>query len=235
MNLVQLKVLCFFLVPFLLSPGAAQVVAAESAIQCHCFTARTYDPADRFAADEYMLATSFNSLLAKSFNLPKRKIILIKMNEGVSQDELLISLKLSELTGEDPDKYFRQRRENKTWPQIISGLAQEENLKNDTIVLGITAGLPAEEAAARIADDMIGTFYGIGPEEIGKLRASGLKEKEITLVFILAHAKGQKPEDLVDRHERKGMSWSEIADNLGLEPAAVGDLILAYPPGRKAE
>ena len=215
--------------------GAVQPVSAESAIQCHCFTARTYNPADRFAADEYMLATSFNSLLAKSFNLPKRQIILIRINDGVPQNELLISLKLSELTGADPSRYFRQRRENKTWSQIAAGLAHEQSITNDTVMQALMTGKPAEDVATSIADDMIGTFYGIGTEEIRKLRASGLNEKEITLVFILAHARGQKPEALVDRHEKQGMSWSEIADSLDLEPAAAGDLIIAYPSGRKAE
>ena len=44
-------------------------VFAQSTINCHCFLDRSYDPADKFAADEYILATSFNSLLAKSFDI----------------------------------------------------------------------------------------------------------------------------------------------------------------------
>jgi hypothetical protein len=235
MNFLQAKVSFFFIVLFLFCLGSPSVVLAESTIQCHCFTARTYNPADKYASDDYILATSFNSLLAKSFNIPKRQIIMIKMNEGISQDELLISFKLSEMTGEEPSRFYRQRQENNTWPQIISGLAQQESIKNNEIFAALRTGIPAAEAGARIADDMIGTFFGIAPNEIGKLRTSGLNEKEITLVFILAHARGQKPEILVDRHERQGMSWSEIANVLGLEPAAAGELILTYQAGPKSE
>jgi len=235
MKLLQSKIYLLFIVTILICLRSALSVPAESAIECHCFKARTYNPADRFAADDYILATSFNSLLAKSFNISKRKVIMIKMNEGVSQDELLLSLKLSKITGEDPGRFLGQRQKNVAWPQIISGLTQQEPIKNDAILQAVMTGIPAEEAGARIADDVIGAFYGIAPDEIQKLRVSGLNEKEINLVFILGHSGDQKPEVLADKHEKQGMSWGEIANVLGLEPAAAGDLILTYPGGRKAE
>jgi hypothetical protein len=105
----QSKIYPLFIVAIFFFLRSALPVSAESAIECHCLRARTYNPADRFAADDYILATSFNSLLAKAFNISPRKIIMIKMNEGESQEELLISLKLSKITGEDPSRFFRQR------------------------------------------------------------------------------------------------------------------------------
>jgi len=93
----------------------------------------------------------------------------------------------------------------------------------------IEAGMPAEEAGIRIVDEIIGEFYQIKPEEINKLRMSGLNEKEMNLIFILAHAREQNPEILVEQYKKQGRSWSEIAYNLGLEPDEVGKLILAYP------
>jgi len=235
MNLLRSKVSFFFITLILFCLGSPLFAFAESTIQCHCFTARTYNPADRFAADDYLLATSFNSLLARSYNVPKRQIVMIKMNEGASQEELLISLKLSAITREDPRKFLGQRQENNTWPQIISGLTQGERIKNDAILEAIRTGTPAEEAGAKIADEIIGAFFGIAPDEIRKLRAFGLNEKEITLIYILVHAGGQKTEALVEKHERQGMSWGEIANGLGLEPAAAGELILAYPTGQISE
>ena len=235
MKLLQSKICLLFILSLLCCLRWPQPVFPESAIECHCFKARAYNPADRFAADEYILATCFNSLLAKVFNIPKSKIIMIKMNEGVSQDELLISLKLSEITGEDPSRYFRQRQENVSWPQIIFGLTQPEAIRKDAILQAVMTGIPAEEAGARIADDMIGAFYGIAPDEIRKLKASGLNEKEINLVVIRGHSGDQKSDVQADKHEKQGMSWSEIANVLGLEPAAAGELILTCPAGRKAE
>ena len=39
--------------------------------------------------------------------------------------------------------------------------------------------MPAGEAGARVADEMVAEFYKVQAEEIKKLRISGLNEKEI--------------------------------------------------------
>jgi len=83
--------------------------------------------------------------------------------------------------------------------------------------------------ADRVADEIIGEFYRIKPEEISRLRLSGLNEKAINLVFILAHAGEQQPEVLLEQYRKQGKSWSEIAHNLGFEPTAAGKLIQVYP------
>lgn len=228
-NLLKLKSSFFLIILILFSLGSALQVFAESAIQCHCFTDRSYNFADRFASDEYILATSFNSLLAKSFALPKRQIVMIKMNEGVAQDDLLIGLEIAKITGVDIRKFLRLRKENNTWAKIISGLAQQETIKKDPLLEAIKAGMPVEDAGTRIVDEIIGEFYQIKPEEINKLRMSGLNEKEMNLIFILAHAREQNPEVLVEQYKKQGRSWSEIAHNLGVEPDATGKLVLAYP------
>ena len=43
---------------------------------CHCFRQRSYDPEAKFVADDYILATSFNSLTANLFNIPKKEMAL---------------------------------------------------------------------------------------------------------------------------------------------------------------
>ena len=162
-TLIFCSALVFFLV------GAVPDFFAESTIQCHCFKNRSYNPADKFASDDYILATSFNSLLAKVFSIPKRQIIMSKMNEGVGQDELLISLKISKMTGADIQEFFRLRKDNNTWAAIISGLPQQEKIKNDPLLKAIRSGMPLEEAGDMVADEMIVQFYQVPSEEIKKL------------------------------------------------------------------
>lgn len=208
---------------------APSQVFAESTIQCHCFTERSYNPADRFAADEYILATSFNSLLAKSYGLPKRQIVMIKMNEGVAQDDLLIGLKVSRDTGVDIRKFLRLRKKGNNWTEIIEDVSKQQAVVEDEILQGVKSGMPLEEAAARIVDEMISKFYGVPADAVKKLGMSGLSEKETALVFILSHVSEIPPEALVKLYREKGRSWSEIAFNLGMEPDQVGKRILAYP------
>lgn len=235
MHLLQTTISFFLLVLALFFPGLAHNSFAESAISCHCFKDRSFNAADRFAADGYILATSFNSLLARSFDISKRRIIMFKMDEGVGQDDLLIALKIAKMTGVDPRKFLALRRVNNSWPQIVSGLSDQKIVENNLLLSAVEAGLPADEAADRIADEIIGDFFSVPAEEIKKLRKSGLTEKEMALLFVLVHARDQKPELLLEQYSKQGKSWSEIANNLGVEPTAAGKLILAYPAKQLTE
>jgi len=229
MILLKIKATLFLVILIFSSLGSASQAFSESTIQCHCFKNRSYNAADRYAADDYILATSFNSLLARSFALPKRQIVMIKMNEGVAQDDLLIGLKISKTTGIAIQELFRLRKEKKTWTEIISGLPLEKKIRNDPLLEALRSGIPVEQAGLMVAEEIIGEFYRIAPEEIQKLGMSGLNEKEINLIYILAHAGEKRPEVLAELYKKKGKSWSEIAFNLGVEPQIAGKLIQAYP------
>jgi hypothetical protein len=229
MGMPQVKSSFFLISLVLLSLSLPVHAFAESTIKCHCFQERIYNPADRFAADDYILATSFNSLLARSFAIPHRQIILFKMREGLEQDELLIGLKITKVTRAELRTLLNLRHKNKTWAEIVQEVYKSDTLKKDEILEAIRSGMPSEEAGACIADDMIGEFYIAPPEQIKRLRVAGLNEKQMALVFILSHVSDIPPEKLVEQYEKKGKSWSEIAHNLGLEPKAAGRLILEYP------
>jgi len=229
MNLLKLNFSLFVVIPMFLLLGPAQNAFAESTINCHCFQSRSYDPVDKFSADDYILATSFNSLLAKSFDISKKQVVMLKMDEGVSQDDLLVGLKITKLSGGYLEQLLGLRRVGYTWSQIISGMEQQEIINNDKLAKAIRSGMPVSEAGAGVADEMIEGFYKIPAEEVKRFRAYGLSEKEMALVFVLAHFKNQKPEIFVEQYKKQGSSWSQIAFNLGVEPAAAGKLILAYP------
>ena len=217
------------MIVMLLFWGPVQNSFAESTINCHCFQSRSYDSTDKFAADDYILATSFNSLLARSFDISKKQIVMLKMDEGVDQDDLLVGLKLTKLTGGYLEQLLGLRRAEYTWSQIILGMEQQDPINKDKLAKAIRSGMPVSEAGAGVADEMIEEFYNTPAEQVKRFRAYGLSEKEMALVFILAHFKNQKPETFVEQYKKQGSSWSQIAFSLGIEPAAAGKLILAYP------
>lgn len=229
-NLLKLKNFLACLFVALLLGVAAFNCSAESAGQCHCFKARSYNQAARFAADGYILATSFNSLLSKYYGLAKRQIIMIKMNQGVTQRDLLIALKLAKITGQDLKEILLMHREEKSWPMIIAELPSQEAVQNDAILANLlNAGISADEAAILVAEEMLAEFFKVQTKKIATLKTAGLNVKEMTLLFILAHLSEIHPEALMAQYRVNGRSWSEIAYNLGVEPQAAGKLILAYP------
>jgi hypothetical protein len=208
---------------------------AESTINCHCFQDRSFDPADKFASDDYILATSFNSLLARSFTISKEQVVRLKMEEKVGQDDLLIGLKLTKITGGYLDQLLGLSGAGYTWPQIINGMEHQNPINNDKLAQDIKSGIPVGVAGDRVADEMISEFYAIPTEDVERYRAYGLSEKEIGLVLVLAHFKDAEPETFVDQYKKQGSSWSEIAFTMGLEPSAAGKLVLAFPAKQLSE
>lgn len=213
----------------LFSFGWSSQANSGSAIQCHCFTERDYNPAERFAADDYILATSFNSLLARLTGLPKSQVVMIKMKEGLTQNDLLISLLAAKISGQKLQEILDLRRAGTVWQEIIAYLPRQEVVNQNEILKSIQTGTSVDVAGARVADEMISEFYAIPAEEMNTLRMSGLNSREINLTLILNHVSEIQPETLAAQYKKQGRSWSEIAYNLGLSPKETGKLILAYP------
>jgi hypothetical protein len=207
----------------------SSLAISGNAIQCHCFTERDYNPAERFAADDYILATSFNSLLARLTGLPKSQIVMIKMKEGLPQDDLLISLQAAKISGQKLQDILDLRRAGEFWPEIIANLPRQDAVKKNEILKSITAGTSVDVAGAGVADEMMTEFYALPADEMNKLKISGLNPREINLILILNHVSEIQPDALAALYTKQGRSWSEISYNLGLTPKETGKLVLAYP------
>jgi len=235
MNLLHQQRYLLTVITLLIILTSGYQAYAESTINCHCFQDRSFDPGDKFASDDYILATSFNSLLARSFDISKEQVVRLKMEEKVDQDDLLVGLKLTKLTGGYLDQLLGLRGAGYTWTQIIMGMEQQAPINSDNLAQDMRSGLPVGTAGDRIADEMISEFYTIPTEDVQRYRAYGLSEKEIGLILILSYYKDEKAETFVDQYKNQGRSWSEIAFNLGLEPSAAGKLVLAYPARQVSE
>ncbi|MCB2180795.1 MAG: hypothetical protein KQH63_02075 [Desulfobulbaceae bacterium] len=235
MHLFHTKKTIVLITSFLFLAFLPQSVFAEPVTGCHCFRNRAYDPNNTFAADDYILASTFNSLISRSFDLPKRQIVMLKMQGGVDQNDLLIGLETEKITGEELQKLLGLRKQNDSWQTILSNPLLSEKIKTSPILKPIQSGLALQEAGARIADSLIGTFYKVPGETLAEFRSSGLDEKEMTLLFTLSHAKGVKAGDLARQYQKEGKSWSEIADSLGIEAGQAGKLLMSYKSGEDTD
>ncbi len=205
---------------------------AESAIKCHCFKDRTYNPLNPTASDDYILATSLNSFLSGTFNIPKKQVVMLKMKGGVGQNDLLIGLEIAKVTGKDLQQLLDLKREKKNWSELISGLSADEQAKISDILNNVQSDESAKIVSGLVADEHLAGYFKVPLGKVKSLRASGLNEKEIALVLILADTGSTAPETIVLWHNRGGKSWSQIAHSMGIEPAAAGQLILNYPAGK---
>ena len=219
-------------VAFLFLPLLATMIAvparAEMTAGCHCFRQRSYDPEAKFVADDYILATSFNSLTANLFDIPKKQVIMLKMKGGVHQNDLLLALKLGHDFGIEHQQLLNLRQKDYSWQKIISQSKTLSEIKDDTLLTMIKAGKPVNDLGRKVANSMIADFYNVPEKEIEELRLSNFNEKEMALFFILIRNTPMKSEDLVKQIVNEGRSWSEIAHTLGITPAMAGQLIASH-------
>jgi hypothetical protein len=211
---------------FILFPGTS--VAMEQTDRCHCFRDRSFNPAKRFQADDYLLTTVGNSLTASHFGISKRRIVMMKMEGGTGNDDLLIGLYLGGVGGSEADGYLSAKKK-RSWQAIVAGDPKLGGRKNDPILGLLRKEKGAGKAAGLIAEAMLRKRFGVSGETLSALTGRGLSPREEALVLTLAEHVGVPPDRIAAQNRKAGRSWSEIAHNFGLEPAAVGKLVLSKP------
>lgn len=212
----------FFGLLFTLSPSIA--LTMEQTDKCHCFRDRVFNPAKRFQADDYLLTTVGNSLTASHFSISKRRIVMMKMQGGTGNDDLLIGLYLGGISGSEV-KDFLAAKEKTSWRKALANDPKLERMQNDEILGLLKQGETEEKVAGRIMRKMLQKRFDVSGETLLSLTQSGFSPREKALVLALAEHTGIPPEKIALHNKTKGLSWSEIAHNFGLEPAEVGKLM----------
>jgi len=203
-----------------------QPATAGQTDNCHCFRERSYDPAHKFAADDYLLTTSFNSLIAATLGVSKRQIVMMKMKGGVDPDELLAALYIADRTQAPMDLLLSIRDNGGSWQSILSSPALQGKNSTDPVIAKITGGAAGDDITSQITDAMISTYYQALPKKISDMREQYFSNKELGLIFAL-HKQSKTPmAKIVAMSRQQKMSWSEIAHYFNLTPSGVGKTIL---------
>ena len=71
---------------------------------------------------------------------------------------------------------------------------------------------------------MILARFGVEEKAVASLTTQKFSLREIALILTLAEHSGINTDQLSIMHRDKGLSWSEIAYNLGLQPADAGKI-----------
>jgi len=217
-----MKPLLFIVLLLLCSPCR---LLAFTTGNCHCFRHRNYDPQNTFAADDYLLATGYNSLIAHVFGISKGTIIMKKMKGGINGDDLVLGLYIQEKTGKPLDLLLSVRDNGGSWQQILAAARSGKAVSNDPILNAVATG-KSSETVQQIADFMLRNRYLCPQATITGLRSSGFSAKKINLLLALREETGTSLEKLGAMITEQKMSWSETAHHFGLTPKDVGEYIL---------
>ena len=207
---------------------AVAMEAPQSTKNCHCFQERAFDQQKKFAADPYLLTTSFNSFIAANFHISKSQIVMMKMKGGVHPDDLLIGLYVARAGKVDFNSLLAILQDGGTWKQIMESGNVQRSADTDTIFNTIAAtGDDKTQAVEVVTDQLLEEFFGISASAIMALRKEGAAGREITLILLLE--KYGEPEttavDILRKYTRQEKSWGEIAHFFGLTPKETGKLL----------
>jgi len=218
-----MKSILFLIISCLLS---AVPLNAEQANRCHCFRNREFKADNRFSADDYLLTTSFNSLVATTLDVSKKEIIMQMMKGGVAPTDLVIALYIARESGLTPEILLAIHDNGGTWQEILHSQTLKDKQNNTPILKAITDGAATKTILRKITDWMLAERFGITQKELSCLQPSDFTYKETALLFILHKITDTPINLLIDLTRNQGMSWSEIAHNGGMTPAEVGKAVL---------
>lgn len=205
----------------LLIVGCPAAASAVSAIDCHCFQDRSYDPAQPAAADPYLLATTQNSLFAAVFAVEKKSIVIEKQ-KGIPGEDLWVAYWLAARSGGDPESFLEKRKEKGSWRKAAASLAVPEGSLGPRVAAALKADASDERTGLAVVDEVMLRFRFHGEPELAALRKAGAGNREVILAGLLA-ARLRRPAEQIHRDVRSGKSsWGGLLRQAGVEPSAIG-------------
>lgn len=150
---------------------------------------------------------------------------MMKMKGGTGNNDLLVSLYLSNLSGADVQEILTAK-DKTSWQELILSHASLKNIKKDPVVTLISQGKKIENASREITHIMLQNRFSAQDDTLSALQLPTLTPRETALVITLAEHTGVSPELIAAQNKTSGLSWSEIAHNFGLQPADVSKLVL---------
>ncbi len=212
--LISLFVLVFFATP----------AFCESAISCHCFQDRSFDPTQPTAVDEYLLATTQNSFMAAAFGFPKKNLVRAKM-KGASGDRLWVTHYVASRAAHTAGDLQAARRVASSWSEAFDSLGIEPASFGVAFAAALSQKTPEAGLAVAAADETLISRFGTTAGEVEKLRRQGASTAETVLSLFLSRQGQGSAASYYNEVWSGGVSWGTILHRTGLQPAEVGDVI----------
>ncbi len=208
-------IITLILSTLLLLPLSAQ---AATAITCHCFTDRSYDPSRPALADPYFLATTQNSFFAAYFNVDKKTIVM-KKQTGSSADDLWIAYWMALKTGSAAEVLLSMRDNNKSWKEVVVPLRLPVKLLGKRFAAEVSSRASEGRLAQIVVDDVLTRHRLLGAPELAALRKDLASNQEVIISALIA-ASTRQPAIQIYRDVKKGTrSWGAFLGEAKIQPS----------------
>jgi hypothetical protein len=183
--------------------------AAESTVNCHCFTDRSYDHQNPGKVVPYLLATTQNSFLAVAYNANKFNLVRALMN-GVPAEQLWNLQYFSSRTGQSVSSLMKLHGMKGDWSAALSEVSVSFDLFSDDLQNALKTKNDKLIAAA-IVDKSILQFLQGDVKELNRVRAAGADNREAILSFFLAKRIEVSAAQIFQSVKDKTTDWGTLA------------------------
>lgn len=183
---------------------------AASAITCHCFQDRQFDPARPSAADPYLLATVQNRLMARIFGVSRETIVSSKMG-GVDNDRLWVAHWMGRASAHGAEEILAARSRDPSWRKLATDMKTDPERLGPLFMAQLAGDGSDQVLAAAIVDQLLGGYFAVPAGVLETLRRDGAGNQELIMAVIIGQAAGKLPAELYAR-VRAGSSWGTLME-----------------------
>jgi hypothetical protein len=197
---------------FFITLTPATFTRGESAVNCHCFQDRAYDPQRAFSADPYFLATTQNALLANLFGMSKKDVVRAKM-AGAKGDNLWVGHYLAKKSGNTYDEIQSFFSSAEGWGSVV------KQLKVDPEQLGplfVAALNHPKKLAMIVVDEKLVERLDVEILQLQQLRSQGAENQQVVIAVFLGQLSNLEPVELFTQVENRQSSWGHLLAEQGL-------------------
>lgn len=192
-------------------------VLAVPAITCHCFTDRSFDPAQPGLADPYFLATTQNSFFAVVFNVDKKAIVM-KKQQGRSSDDLWIAYWIASGSAGTAETLLKTKQDKELWKDVIAQQRIPAKILGSRFAAALNARQSAPRLAEAVVDELLLRHRLLADAELSALRKKGASNQELIIATLLAAKTGKPAKQIFHEVKNGSKTWGSSLHEAKIDP-----------------
>lgn len=191
--------------------------APADAMSCHCFPARTFDPAQPAATAPYLLATAQNSFFAVIFGIDKKEVVFAKQKPATTAENMWVAYWVAQRSGAAAKELLTARNDRGAWKEVLpaeSGLPGK--LPRQFAAL-MQSGADDAQLSRTVVNLLLEEKGLILHKELEMLRREGATDPETILTALLARKTGISALKLFRDAKKGRATWGEMLEKAGID------------------
>jgi hypothetical protein len=190
---------------------------AIPAITCHCFTDRSFNPAQPAQADPYFLATTQNSFFSVVFKADKKNIVM-KKQQGTSSDDLWIAYWVASKSTASAEALLQAKQNKESWRDVIAPLRISQKALGTRFATALNAKSSTIQLAEAVVDELFLHYRLMADAELNALRKAGASNQELIIATVISARTVQPVKQIYLDVKRGSKTWGALLQAAKIDP-----------------